>query len=85
MTAARALEFVANLARDARGSEVDIVGVLAATVLVEHDVRGSEGIGFDDVGSRLKKARVDLLDDIGPRDAEELVQALKPVKIVQSG
>ena len=56
---------------------VDLERVLTQAPLLELQARGLEGVGLDDLGTRLDHRLVDALDDVGPVEDERLVAAAR--------
>src|SRR6185295_9310076 len=66
-------ERLRGLASHAGGRLVDLLGLRAQAVLVEHERGAAEGVGLDDVRPRGEVGRVDVADDVGPGEDEVLV------------
>jgi hypothetical protein len=63
--------------RDLRRQDVLLVGGGPHRVVGLGDGRAAEGVGFDDVRTGRQEGAVDLLDDVRPREDEQLVVALQ--------
>ena len=68
---------VGDLAGDAGGGQVDLVGPLGDAVLAERHGEGAEGGRLDDVDADLEERVVHLGDHVGSGDHEQLVAALE--------
>ena len=75
---------VGDLAGDAGGLEVDLVGLVGDAVLAERHGERAERGGLDDVDADLEVVVVHLGDDVGPGEHEHLVAALErgPAEVV---
>ena len=62
-------------AGDAHGGEIDVAHEVFAAVVGERDALGVEGVGGDDVGTRLQVAPMDVGDDVGAGEAQQIVVA----------
>ena len=72
----RRREALRGAAREDRGAEVHLVGAVADAVLVELEARRAEGVRLDDVAADAEVAGVDVLDEVRPRQREEVVRPL---------
>ena len=63
-------------AGEPRGAEVHLVGAVAEAVLVELEARGAERVRLHDVAAHAEVAPVDLLDEVGAGEGEEVVRPL---------
>ncbi len=61
------------------GGEVQVGDDGLESVVSLADGRGTEGIGFNDVGTGRKIVGVNFFDDVRTREAEEIVVALEVV------
>ena len=85
MTAARALEFVANLARDARRLAVHFLRQRLQPVVSLRDGRGTEGVSLDNVRPGLQVLAVNIGDQLRLRQRENVIVTLEvPLGISQS-
>ncbi len=64
-------------ARQLRRQAVELEGLVAEAVLVEHQRGGPESVGLDDVGPGLEVASVHQAHHVGPGAAEHLVAAFE--------
>ena len=64
-------------ARDLRGAHVELVGARLEAVLGEHERRGAEGVGLDDVAAGREVRLVDEVHDVGPSRDQALVAAFE--------
>ena len=69
-------EPLGGAAGEDRGAEVHLVGAVAEAVLVELQARRAERVRLDDVAADPEVAGVDVLDEVGPRQREEVVRPL---------
>mmetsp|Transcript_36612 Transcript_36612/g.84976 ORF Transcript_36612/g.84976 Transcript_36612/m.84976 type:complete len:483 (-) Transcript_36612:1085-2533(-) len=73
---------VAGDAGDLRGHKVHLVGQLGQVVVFLRNRGGAEGVGLDQVSAGGEVLLVDLADDIGPREQQQLVVALQVLGVV---
>jgi len=69
-------------AGDLGGATVDLERALAEPPLVELEPRRLEGVGLDDLGSRLDHRAVDVLDHVGAVQHERLVALAREAAVV---
>ena len=69
---------VGDLAREFGGGEVELVGAVFELVIGQRDARAAEGVGLDDVGAGFEILAMNILDDVGARDVEDLGTVLPP-------
>ena len=81
----RRLGLGARAARQLSRAPVDLAAAVGEAVLGEHDRRGPEGVGLDDVGSRFEVAPVEVEHDVGPLQDERLVAAEEAFTAVVGG
>jgi len=72
-------EPVAGLAREPGRGQVHLAGQVREPVVALGDGRCAEGVGLDDVGPGGQVLLVDLADDLGLRERQQLVVALDVV------
>ncbi len=73
-----------DLAGDAGGGQVQLVGPLGDLVLVQHDGEGAERVGLDGVDADGEERVVEVGDDVGAGGDEHLVAPLerRPAEVV---
>ena len=73
-------ELVGDAARQTRGLDVELVHDVLKVVVRHRDRVGIEGVGLEDVRTRLQVCGMDLTDDLRPREREQVVVALLVVR-----
>ena len=68
--------------REARALEVQLVGDRLEQVVGLRDGRAAERVGLDDVGAGGEVLAVDLADDVGPRQDQQVVVAAQILRVV---
>ena len=68
---------VGDLAGDAGGGDVELVGLVGDVVLVEHRREAAEARRLDGVDADVEERGVHAADDVGPGEAQHLVAALE--------
>jgi len=69
-------KLVGRLAGDAGRGAAELESARAEVVFAQRDGRGAEAVGFHGIAARGEVGAVDIADDIGRGDAEQLVAAL---------
>ena len=75
-------EFIADAAGEAGALDVDVVDDGFEIVVGLGNDLAAEGVGLDDVGPGLEEAAVDVGDDLGLGDAEDVAVALEVLVVV---
>ncbi len=78
-------ELAGGFAGEAGGGEVELAGALGDAELPEDEGRGAEGVGLDDVCAGFEVGAVDLADDVGAGDGEDLGAVLEAGVIAVDG
>jgi hypothetical protein len=73
---------VGGLTGDPGGGSGELDRPLRDVVLAQSGQVGAEGVGLDEVGPGGQVAVVDVADDVGAGDAEDLVASLEPGEVV---
>jgi hypothetical protein len=71
---------IGRLARELGGGDIHLIGDVLETIIGLADRLRVEGVGLDDVGAGLEISVVDLADDRGLGQHEEIVVALEIVR-----
>ena len=79
----RRLEGADRLARDARRRGVHLADVRLEAVVGHRDRLRAEGAGLEDVGARVEVGAVDLGDDVGTREREDVGAPLQLARVVR--
>ena len=80
-----AREFFRHSPCDATGGEVHLTGAVRHAIVGERDALCVEGAGLYEVGPRLEVFAVDALDDVGSRQAQQVVATLQfPLHILEA-
>jgi hypothetical protein len=72
---------VGQAARQCCRGDVEFVGQLGQAVFALRDAGAVEAVGFEDVGAGFEVGLVDAADDVGPRQAQEVVVALEVFRV----
>ena len=75
----RGREVGGHLLGHPRRRHVDLVGAVGQVVLGQRHAEGAEGVGLEHVAADLEVAGVQLGDDVGPGDGQQLVAALERI------
>ena len=73
---------VGRLAGDFRRRDIHLIGDVLEAVIRLADGLGVEGVGLDDVGAGFQIGVVDLADDLGLGEHEEIVVALEIARVL---
>ena len=69
---------VGGAARDLGGGKVELVDAVGKMVIGQRHRGAAEGIGFDDVGAGFEILQVNIADDVGTGDVEDLGTVFAP-------
>jgi hypothetical protein len=75
-------EIVDRLARDPRRGQVDRVHLTGEAVVLERHRRAGEAVGLDDVGAGCQEGAVDVADDVGAGDREDVAAPAEGAVVV---
>ena len=75
-TAAVGVEVVADLRREASGGQAHLVRTVLKAVLRENGAEGPEGVRLDDVCAHLEERRMEVGDEVGPREGQQVDASL---------
>ncbi len=77
-------ELVGHFSGEAGCSEIQLVDAVRDAVLAERDGKASEAVGLDDVDACVEKGGVDVTDEPGSGDVEDLIAPfeVRPAEVV---
>src|SRR5581483_3552831 len=78
-------ELLRNLFGDLRGRYVNLANLVLQIIFGEHHAGSPEGVGLQDVTADVEKAGVDVFDNVGTAEHEDLVAAFVAPEIVHTG